>query len=1106
MTNVAATTGAFRNKALKESADEVDDTGIDSEAEGSQSDGGEERERSMAAATAEADAFLAQALGDDGDANVDDTGVNSDAGEGSDESASEDAQPEARERSMAAAAAEADAFLEMALGDDDGGNVDDTGVDSDAEQEVTRQADTGMAAAAAEANAFLERAMGDDGGEDVDDTGVNSDTEQVADAARASGSRGLRQPRAAAEADGLVSTPSSGAPSSLNKLRGFVHSVAGGGALGSIAVAGALSGGVDIDSAKKKLGDLDVLLGGGGDDEDDAFDDFEAASSGEDEEQWAEPRSAAPRSSVPCGSPSDASSSPLYGPQADPLAPAAIQSYGRRFGGGLEKAPGVPPATLSVTVWPPGDGGFQEHANVPVSGNILQSLSAGAIVELRPRTVVVDAIFVGMVGSSGGPNSRGLLTGGAGNSVDGKQNELMDVMVGITRSHIERLLNERNETTALLEVMINEHCKTAEQVVLFRSLVDRLAASQEERREQLPNHCGFSISAELAVLRESMGQANVATAQESQNLIKAEQGKAAAAIASLADVQAAQQAAASRVVELEAAALEASEAPTRESEETRQALEDAETTIDRLTTDVNRANNQRNAMRLQCRQTQAALDRMMASNNQERSKMQSRLLKLQRIADTAQYEVDRAVREVQHTADEAVTAKASAESELQTLLVTHGTMCRNFVELEEELLQLRKDHSALRQAQEMATAVARMNGENAKISMSQAELAAAEASDQSRKLAAQLQEARREATAARSEAESLRSCVSPSSGFDGGRPDGARSHVARLQADAHSLQTSLTAALQVSDKYKEQLRELQGRAEESERAALHARKQAVVANRRLAGEDAVTNDEATAAALAEELALVKKQHQQRVSELESLLCTAETALSTSASERLTESRMTSMAATGGAEGGRPPRGGRRVDRVGEEPSFSGFGGDCSSSPASAASSGLVGGGDGEDPGGLQHAHSNSIFSIPDVDVDTEDEDRSFGGSSRSGSYRSDRPPSAGKLPPVSRGQGPSMAFSPVSAAVAMPSLWRSRSVNVDFNNDVASSPSFRQRSASIFTQEETDSSPALSPAPPPEPAPPPPSAKPPVAAAPTPPPKGGRMFKRLGYKLRFNHN
>jgi len=1108
MTDAAPPTGAFRDKALKKSTDEVDHIGIDSEAEGSQSENGEERECSMAAATAEADEFLAQALGDDGDANVDDTGVDSDADEGLDESASEDAQPEARERSMAAAAAEADAFLEMALGDDDGGNVDDTGVDSDAEQEVAQQADTSMVAAAAEANAFLERALGDDGGEDVDDTGVNSDTEQAADAAGASGNRGLRQTQADVEADGLVSNPSSGPPSSLNKLRGFAHSVAGGGELGSIAVAGALSGGVDIDTAKKKLGDLDVLLGGGGDDEDDAFDDFEAASSGEDEEQWAGARSAAPRSPVRGGSHSDASSSPLYGPQADPVAPAAIRSYGRRFGGGHEKTPGVPPATMSVTVWPPGDGGFQEHANVPVSGSILQSLSAGAIVELLPRTVVVDAIFVGMGGSSSGPSSWGSLTGGAANSADKKQNELMNVMVGITRSHIERLLNERNETTALLEVMINEHCKTAEQVVLFRSLVDLLAANKEECREQLPNHCGFSISAELAVLRETMGQtkanvsALVATAQEAQNLVKAEQDKAAAATASLADVQAAQEAAASRVAELEAAALEASEAPARESEETRQALEDAEATIDRLTTDVNRANNQRNAMRLQCRQTQAALDRMMASNNQERSKMQSRLLKLQRIADTAQYEVDRAVREVQHTADEAVTAKASAESELQTLLVTHGTMCRNFVELEEELLQLRKDHSALRQAQEMATAVARMNGENAKISMSQAELAAAEASDQSRKLAAQLQEARREATAARSEVESLRSCVSPGSDFDGGRPDGARSHVARLQADAHSLQTSLTAALQVSDKYKEQLRELQDRGEESERAALHARKQADMANRRLAGEDAVTKDEATAAALAEELALVKRQHQQRVSELESLLCTAETALSTSASERLTESRMTSMAATSGAEGGRPPRGGRRVDRVGEEPSFSGFGGDCSSSPASAASSGLVGGGDGGDPAELQHAR-NSIFSIPDVDVDSEDEDRSFGSSNRSGSYQGDRPP--GKLPPVSRGQGPSMAFSPVSAAVAMPSLWRSRSVNMDFNNDVASSPSFRQRSASIFTQEESGSSPTLSPAPP-EPAPPAPPAKPPVAAAPTPPPKGGRMFKRLGYKLRFNHN
>lgn len=1031
---------------------------------------------------------------------------------------------------MAAAAAEADAFLEMALGDDGGANVDDTGVNSDAEQEPTNTTDRGMVAAAAEANAFLEKALGDDGDEDVDDTGVNSDTEPVAETA-GSGSRALASSSGEVRAES--SSPSGGGmPSVLNRLRGFAHSLANNaatGTLGSIAVAGAVAGGVDIDSAKKKLSDLDVLLGIGPEPaaEDDGFEDFEAASSEEEGAgQWGEasdgrqggggigsdpvtPR----RSSVP----SDASSSPLFGSQASPKPSVSMQSYGaRRFGGGPESLSlGVPPASVTLTVWPPGDGGCQEHSNVPLSGSMLQSLAAGAMVELTPRHVVVDAIFMGMGSSGGGSHgSRSSRAGGPGTG-GGKDGELLGVLADVTRGHIERLLKERNETAALLEAMINEHCKAAGQLGQLRAHVDNIAATEKQGREPLPGHCGFSVSTELAALCAALGAcgdqlSTVNKATGDGAVLEAEREKAAAAAsaAKVAELQAALEASAARIAELEAAAAEAAQAPPSDTEETRRALEEAEATVERLTADMNRASNQRNAMRLQCRQTQAALDRMMASNNQERSKMQSRLLKLQRIADTAQYEVDRAVRDVQATADEAVAAKASAESELQTLLVTHGTMCRNFVELEEELLQLRKDHSALKQAQEMATAVARMNGENAKIATSQAELVAAEASDNARKLAVQLHEARREAASARADAEASR--ASRVSGFDAShdteRSDAAQ--VTRLQANAEALQTSLTAALQVSDKYKEQLRSLQERADESERSALHARKAADMANGRLAGEDVVTEDQVTAAALTEEVAMLKKQHQQRILELESLLCTAETALSTSASKRLTESRMASMAASAGSDGSRRPTASRLGDRQGEEPRFVGFGRDRSSSPASAASSVV----DSELEARLPMTRAaSSICSIPDVDVESEDGDRSFGGGHSGGSFRSDTL-SPAQLPPpiVTRGMASSsMAFSPVSAAVALPSLWRSQSVNVDFAaNDVSPSPrgggSFQQRSASIYSPEEV--SPALSPASPDSPSPTTATAaKPPPAAAATPPPaKGGRMFKRLGYKLRFN--
>eukprot|EP00170_Pyropia_yezoensis_P002334 contig_9794_g2338 len=1066
----------------------------------------------MAAAAAEADAFLAQALGDDDDADVDDTGVDSDA------EPSGDVQPEMEERSMAAAAAEADAFLEMALGDDDGGNVDDTGVDSEAEQEQepTNTADRGMAAAAAEANAFLEKALGDDDDEDVDDTGVNSDTEPAA-ATAGSGSRALASPSDEVHAE-PSSPPDAGTPSVLNRLRGFAHSLAGNGTgtLGSIAVAGAVAGGVDIDSAKKKLSDLDILLGIGGDDgEDDGFEDFEAASSEEEGEgQWGDASDGReggggngdPRTPPRSSAPSDASSSPLYASQASPKAPISMQSYGaRRFGGGSEKQPSdVPPASITVTVWPPGDGGCQEHSNVPLSGSMLQFLAAGAIVELTPRQVAVDAIFMGL-GASGGGN-HGSRAGGSGMG-GSQENELLGVLAGVTRGHIERLLNERNETAALLEAMINEHCKTAEQVGHLRAQVDNIVAAEKQDREPLPDHCGFSVPAELVALRDAVGVvgerlSTMSTTARDGEVLEAEREKAAAAVASLAELQTAHEVSTARIAELEAAAAEAALASPSDSEETRQALEEAEATVDRLTSDLSRASNQRNAMRLQCRQTQAALDRMMASNNQERSKMQSRLLKLQRIADTAQYEVDRAVRGVQHTADEAVAAKSSAESELQTLLVTHGTMCRNFVELEEELLQLRKDHSALRQAQEMATAVARMNGENAKITTSQAELVAAEASENAHKLAIQLHEARREAAAARAEAEAAR-------GSRADAPhDADAAQVSRLQANAQSLQTSLTAALQVSDKYKEQLRDLQDRADESERSALHARTEADLANSRLAGEDVVTKDQVATAALTQELAMLKKQHQQRVLELESLLCTAETALSTSASKRLTESRMASMAAPAGPDVARRSTLSRLGDRPGEEPRFSGFGRDRSSSPASAASSGVDGDVDPRAP--LARAVS-SMGSLPDVDVDSEDGDRSFGGANRSGSFRSDMLSPAKQPLPAGRGGGSSsMAFSPVSAAVALPSLWRSQSVNVDFAaNDVSPSPkvgggAFQQRSVSIYSPEEM--SPAVSPGLPDSPPSTTTAGKPPAAAA-SPPPKGGRMFKRLGYKLRFNtHN
>lgn len=254
--------------------------------------------------------------------------------------------------------------------------------------------------------------------------------------------------------------------------------------------------------------------------------------------------------------------------------------------------------------------------------------------------------------------------------------------------------------------------------------------------------------------------------------------------------------------------------------------------------------------------------------------------------------------------------------------------------------------------------------------------------------------------------------------------------------------------------------------------------------------------------------MLKKQHQQRILELESLLCTAETALSTSASKRLTESRMASMAASAGSDGSRRPTASRLGDRQGEEPRFVGFGRDRSSSPASAASSVV----DSELEARLPMTRAaSSICSIPDVDVESEDGDRSFGGGHSGGSFRSDTL-SPAQLPPpiVTRGMASSsMAFSPVSAAVALPSLWRSQSVNVDFAaNDVSPSPrgggSFQQRSASIYSPEEV--SPALSPASPDSPSPTTATAaKPPPAAAATPPPaKGGRMFKRLGYKLRFN--
>ncbi|GAB0495932.1 hypothetical protein MMPV_007242 [Pyropia vietnamensis] len=1112
---VAAAAKAYLDQALRKDGEDVDDTGVDSDSGDSQASGDEARERSMAAAAAEADAFLAQALGDDDGADVDDTGVDSDA------EPSEEVRSETEERSMAAAAAEAHAFLEMALGDGDGDNVDDTGVNSDAEQEPTSTADHGMAAAAAEANAFLEKALGDDDAEDVDDTGVNSDTEPAADAA-GSDSRALASSpdKMHAEASGA-----SGArvPSALNKLRGFAHSLAGNAssALGNIAVAGAVAGGVDIDAAKKKLSDLDDLLGvGGNDEDDDGFEDFETASSEEGAEQWGEASGGhqvgggsvlGSRTSERSPVPSDASSSPLFGAQDSPKLPVSMHSYGaRRFGGGPgNKSSDMLPATVTMTVWPPGGGACQEHSNVPLSGKMLQFLATGAIVELTPRHVSVDAIFMGL--GANGDNNHGPRDGGSGMS-GGKDSELLGVLAGVTRGHIERLLHERNETAALLEAMINEHCKTAEQVGHLRMQVDGIVAAEKQGREPLPDHCGFSVPAELAALHDAIAVVRErlstmsTTASDSQVLMaEREESAAAASAATVAELQAAQEASAARIAELEAAAAEASQTPPSDIEETRQALEQAEATIDRLTADLNRASNQRNAMRLQCRQTQAALDRMMASNNQERSKMQSRLLKLQRIADTAQYEVDRAVRGVQHTADEAVAAKSSAESELQTLLVTHGTMCRNFVELEEELLQLRKDHSALRQAHETATAVARMNGENAKITTSRAELVAAEASENAHKLAVQLHEARREAAAARAEAEAASS--SRASGSDAPH-DVDAAQVTRLQANAESLQTSLTAALQVSDKYKEQLRNLQDRVDESERNALHARTEADLANGRLAGENVVTKDQVATAALTQELAMLKKQHQQRVLELESLLCAAETALSTSASKRLTESRAVSMVAPAGPEGVRRSAVSRLGDRLGEEPIFSGFGRDRSSSPAHAASTAV----DGDvHPRAALASAGSSMGSLPDVDVESEDGDRSFGGVSGNSSFRSDKSQLAKVPPPISRGGGSSgMAFSPVSAAVVLPSLWRSQSVNVDLiANDVVPSPKagagvFHQRRASIYSPEEV--SPVMSPGSPESSPTTATASKPPPAAA-TAPPKGGRMFKRLGYKLRFNsHN